>query len=35
MKRGSGMKDREERVRGIEILMTETLGKIKPPEPFR
>ena len=29
------MKERQERARGIEILMAETLAKIKPTEAFR
>jgi hypothetical protein len=35
MKRGSGIKDRDERSRGAEILMTDAFTKIKPTEPFR
>ena len=35
MKRDSGMKDRDERSRGMEILITEGLTKIKPTEPLR
>ena len=35
MKRGSGMKDRDERSRTMEIRMTESLGKIKPTESLR
>ena len=35
MKRGSGIKDRDERPRGIEILMTDVFAKIKPTDPLR
>jgi hypothetical protein len=35
MKRGSGMKGREDRSRGIETLIVEALVKIKPTEPLR
>jgi hypothetical protein len=40
MKQGRGMKDRDERSRGMEILISvvvisESLSKIKPTEPFR
>ena len=35
MKRGSGMKDRDERSRGMEIHISEALTKIKPIEPKR
>ena len=35
MKRVSGIKDRDERSRGVEILMTDVFTKIKPTEPFR
>jgi hypothetical protein len=35
MKRDNGMKDRDERSRGIEIHMTDDFSKINPTEPFR
>ena len=35
MKRGSGIKDRDERSKGIEILIADVFTKIKPTEPFR
>ena len=36
MKRGSGMKNREERSRGMETLITQVcLAKIKPTEPLK
>jgi hypothetical protein len=35
MKQVSGIKDRDERSRGVEILMTDVFTKIKPTEPFR
>ena len=35
MKRDSGIKDRDERSRGIEILVSDVFVKIKPTEPFR
>ena len=35
MNRDSGMKDRDERSRGMEIHITETLDKIKSTEPLR
>jgi hypothetical protein len=35
MKRGSGMKDREERPEGMETFIVETLTKIKPTDPLR
>ena len=35
MKHGSGMKDRDERSRRIEILITDTFVMIKPTEPVR
>ena len=35
MKHGSGMKDRDERSRGIEILIGHAFVMIKPTEPFR
>jgi hypothetical protein len=35
MKGDSGIKDRDERSRGIEILMTDAFAKSKPTEPFR
>ena len=35
MKRDSGMKGRDERSRGMEILIAEALAKIKPSEPLR
>ena len=34
MKHGSGIKDREDRSSGIEIRMTDALGKIKPTDPL-
>jgi hypothetical protein len=34
-KRGSGMKEREDRPREMETLITEVLAKIKPTEHFR
>jgi hypothetical protein len=35
MKRESGIKDRDDRSRGIEILMTDAFAKIKPTDPFK
>ena len=35
MKHGSDMKDRDERSRGIEILIGHAFVMIKPTEPFR
>ena len=35
MKRGRGMKDREQRSRGMETLIVEALAKIKPIDPLR
>ncbi len=35
MKRGSGMKGREDKSNGIEILITESFVKINPTEPLR
>ena len=35
MKRGNGMKDRDERSRGIEIRITDAFVIIKPTEPFK
>jgi len=35
MKHGSGMKDRDDKSNGIEILMTDAFVKIKPTDPFR
>ena len=35
MKRGSGMEDREERSKGIEILITDAFDIIKPTVPFK
>ena len=35
MKHGSGMKDRDDKSNGIEILMTDSFVKIKPSDPFR
>ena len=35
MKRGSGMKDRDERSRGIEIRIADAFGIIKPTVPFK
>jgi hypothetical protein len=35
MKRGRGMKDREERSKGMETFIVETLTKIKPTDPLR
>ena len=35
MKRGSGMEDREEGSKGIEIRITDSLGIIKPTVPFK
>jgi hypothetical protein len=35
MKRGSGMKDRDEMSRGMDIHMTEVVIKIKPTDPLR
>ena len=35
IKRGNGIKDRDDKSNGIEILMTETLTKIKPHDPFK
>ena len=35
MKRDSGIKDRNDRSRGIEILMADAFAKIKPTDPFQ
>ena len=35
MKHGSGIKDREDKSNGIEILTVEAFDKIKPTEPLR
>ena len=35
MKRGNGMKDRDERSRGIEIRISDTFVIIKPTTPFK
>ncbi len=35
MKRGSGMEDREDRSKGIEIRVTDTFVIIKPTGPFK
>ena len=35
MKRGIGMKDRDERSRGIEVLTTDVFAIIKPTVPFK
>ena len=35
IKRDSGINDREERSRGIEILMVDAFAKIKPTDPLR
>ena len=35
MKRGSGMKDREERSKGIEIRIADAFAIIKPTAPFK
>ena len=35
MKRGSGMEDREERSKGIEILIVDDFDIIKPTAPFK
>jgi hypothetical protein len=35
MKRGSGIKGREDKSNGIEILIAEALAKINPTEPLR
>jgi len=35
MKRGNGIKDRDNRSSGIEILMTDTFPKINPTDPLR
>ena len=35
MKRDSGMKDRDDRSRGMKIRMVDAFAKIKPTEPFR
>jgi hypothetical protein len=35
MKRGNGIKDRDDRSRGIEIIMTDVFDKINPTEPLR
>jgi len=35
MKHGSGMKDRDDRSSGIEILMSDDFAKIKPADPLR
>ena len=34
-KHGNGKKDRDDRSRGIEILMSDTFAKIDPTDPFR
>jgi hypothetical protein len=34
MKHGSGTKDREDKSRGIEILMVEAFAKINPTDPL-
>jgi hypothetical protein len=35
MKHGSGINDRDDRSRGIEILMTDAFAKINPTDPLR
>jgi hypothetical protein len=35
MKHGSGIKDRDDRSSGIEILMTDAFAKINPTDPLR
>ena len=35
MKRDSGIKDRDDKSNGIEILMTDAFAKIKPTDPLR
>jgi hypothetical protein len=35
MKRGSGIKDREDKSSGMEILISEDFDKINPTEPLR
>ena len=35
MKRGSGIKDRDNKSSGMEILMAETFAKINPTDPLR
>ena len=35
IKRGNGIKDRDDKSNGIEILMSETFAKIKPNDPFK
>ena len=35
IKRGSGIKGRDDKSSGIEILMTEAFAKIKPNDPFK
>ena len=35
MKHGSGIKDREDKSSGIEILIAEAFAKIRPTEPLR
>jgi hypothetical protein len=35
MKRGNGIKGRDDRSRGIEILMVDDFAKINPTEPLR
>jgi hypothetical protein len=35
MKHGNGIKDRDDRSSGIEILMSDTFAKINPPDPLR
>jgi hypothetical protein len=35
MKRGKGIKDRDDKSNGIEILMTDAFAKINPTEPLR
>jgi hypothetical protein len=35
MKHGSGIKDRDDRSSGVEILMTDVFAKINPTDPLR
>ncbi len=35
MKRGNGIKDRDDKSSGLEILMVDTFAKINPTEPLR
>jgi hypothetical protein len=35
MKHGSGIKDRDDKSRGIEILMADAFAKINPTDPLR